>query len=172
MDVSSSKAGWNQDFIHILTQGRWFFGTLVHHLLCVLSLWIKLLFLAPTHSLPLKLLACRTVNRTSLDTVTDAHAQVCYIRRILMSTSQPSKQKLFPQLGQVSLCFATGLYSALHGTLLYLCFTEAFLFFLRLPSSCYYSQWLSNPSWKLLSENALFVSSELSLSQAAKIETA
>ena len=47
----------NQDFTpspfsikeaRILTQGRWFFGTLVHHLLSLLAFRIKSLFLAPT----------------------------------------------------------------------------------------------------------------------------
>ena len=48
------------------TQARWFFGTLVHHLLGLLAFWIKLLFLAPTTHLSI----CHAASSVSLDSVT------------------------------------------------------------------------------------------------------
>ena len=62
----SIKEAW------ILTQVRWFFGILIHHLLGLLAFWIKSLFLVPTTCL---LLACRAVSSMSLDSVTEEEGE-------------------------------------------------------------------------------------------------
>ena len=54
---------------NIQTWARWFFGTLVHHLLGLLAFWIKSLFLDPTPPLSI-FLACRAASSMSLDSVT------------------------------------------------------------------------------------------------------
>ena len=57
----SIKEAW------ILTLVRWFFGTLVHHLLSLLAFWIKSPFLALTTPV----LTCRVASSMNLDSVAD-----------------------------------------------------------------------------------------------------